>query len=239
MTSLDLGSELDEEEVLAPFQEAVVEDLAMLIRLHDRELDEELRAALQDAAFPSGLGLMLAGEGLEEILGLCQEAVEEMKPEDLPELAAGFAQVYLHNGCKAPPSQSPWFDEEGLERQGSMFEVRKWYAHHGLAVPDWRQRPDDHLVHQLEFLQFLINRAAWDEAARFIDEHLLSWLPQFATKVYERSFSQFYVGLGLLTVSYLQNLRRYLTEITGREENIKKPPPKREYAPDISGGCGI
>ena len=69
--------------------------------------------------------------------------------ESLDRLAADYADIYLTNGLRASPCESVWLDEDGLVMQGPMFDVRACYSRHGLAVPDWRRRSDDHLVHQL------------------------------------------------------------------------------------------
>ena len=48
---------------------------------------------------------------------------------------------------------------------------------HRLAAPDWRRRPDDHLVYQLQFLARRLEGLAgdddWRALAGFLDFHLL------------------------------------------------------------------
>jgi hypothetical protein len=69
----------------------------------------------------------------------------------LDELAADFAAIYLTGAFGASPSESYWLSDDHLVCQDAMFDLRKLYAENGLAVPDWRKRPDDHLVFQLQF----------------------------------------------------------------------------------------
>ena len=115
-----------------------------------------------------------------------------------------------------------WLDDEELVCQQPMFEVREWYARHGLAVPNWRVMADDHLVNQLLFVAFLLEKATTEnnqqlleEAARFLDEHLLRWLLPFAQRVAQRCATPFYANLSLETAVYVEQTRDLLAEILG------------------------
>jgi len=134
----------------------------------------------------------------------------------LDQLAADYADIYLTHGYGASPHESVWLDEDHLMRQEPMFQVRAWYARHGLTTGDWRNRPDDHLALQLQFLAHLFALEQGDtlaEAARFMDEHLLRWLPRFARRVAERCRTLFFAALALLTDAYCEELRELLALI--------------------------
>jgi hypothetical protein len=92
-----------------------------------------------------------------------------------------------------------------------MFQVRAWYRRHGLVVENWRMRPDDHLVTQLQFLGHLLDvepsPGRLTEIARFLDEHLLRWVGTFAERVAARCNTRLYAGLAQLTSAYLDELR--------------------------------
>jgi TorA maturation chaperone TorD len=99
-----------------------------------------------------------------------------------------------------------------------MFEVRECYARHGFSAADWRKRPDDHLVYQLQFLVALIEHNRLEslaEAARFLDQHTLRWLPAFAQRVAARSETPFYAGLAMFSAGYLDEIRDVLAQILG------------------------
>jgi TorA maturation chaperone TorD len=156
----------------------------------------------------------------KEMLDMLAVAVEELTEDALSidELAADFAAIYLTHGYAAAPCESVWLDEDGLVMQRPMFEVRECYTRLGLSAPDWRMRPDDHLVHQLQFLTALLehnSEPALAEAARFLDEHTLRWLPDFGRRVAARAATPFYVGLAMLTATYLDELRDVLAQIIG------------------------
>ncbi len=95
------------------------------------------------------------------------------------------------------------------------------YAADGLAVPDWRMRPDDHLVFQLQFLGRRLEQLSmqpeaedpdltnglWRSLATLLDLHLLRWLPDLASRVSVRCDTEFYAALFLLTDLWCEQLR--------------------------------
>ena len=207
-----------------PVQElrsAVGEDLRLLALLHDRELDRELLTALQRECSEGFLGLLLQGERGRESIELLLAGLNELPAQPvaatLDRLAAEYADIYLNNGYHASPCESVWLDDDGLIMQEPMFQIRDWYKRHGLAVADWRMRTDDHLVSQLQFVVHLFeldqDSGSLDDAARFLDEHLLRWIEDFAQTVASRCETQLYAGLVLLTAAYLDELRDLLADV--------------------------
>jgi len=212
----------------ATLSKALAEDLRQLAALHDRELDRERIGALRADGFPVSLGLPprgQAGRDATQILLAALGGLDE-PPSDaqLDDLAADYADLYLNHGLQTSPLESVWLDEEGLTHQGPMFEVREYYQRHGLGSAEWRVRSDDHLCLQLEFLAYLFEQSAeatnpqtlFTEAANFLDEHLLRWIPEFGLRTAHRCATPFYGGLGLLTAGYVEELRQLLEEALGQ-----------------------
>jgi TorA maturation chaperone TorD len=212
---------------LHAFCNACALDLLTLARLHDRELDPQTVSALQDTNFPLGMGLRLNsadGRGMAEALAEATRGLIMQPPAD-DELAADFAAIYLTHAFGASPLESVWLDEDGLAMQAPMFEIRAAYATIGLHAPDWRLRPDDHLVFQLQFVSVLLECAdqnAAAQAAEFLDADLLRWLPGFAGRVAMRAATPFYAFLAGYTAAYLEELRDLLTQISG----VARPQPE-------------
>jgi hypothetical protein len=156
---------------------ALAEDTSTLALLHDMELTPSVLAALKEVGFPANLGLFPAGEaslGSFEMMSTAVASLPEIPDAVLlDELAADFAAIYLTGSFGASPCESYWLSDDHLVCQDAMFDLRKLYAEHGLAVPDWRKRPDDHLVFQLQFLAGRLNAAAsrddWRSIAGFLD----------------------------------------------------------------------
>lgn len=207
-------------DLLRAFRRGVALDLMNLAQLHDRELDRETLASLQGDRFPQGLAFRLDGPRGTEVVETLSAVIAEMSPggAELDDLAADFASIYLTHAFGASPCESVWLDDDGLTMQQPMFEVRDAYARMGLTAPDWRMRPDDHLVFQLQFISVLFDHdgpSAIADAARFMDDHLLRWLPDFAARVAQRAETPFYAGMTMLTSVYVDELRDVLAQILG------------------------
>jgi TorA maturation chaperone TorD len=187
-------------------------DLRLLADLHAIELTRERIQELQAIGFPAA----------------------QQFPQDIPDslldaLASDFADIYLNGSFHGSPQESVWIDDEELVCQQPMFEVREWYARHGLEVPNWRKMADDHLVNQLLFIAFLLDKAVTEdkpqvleETARFMDEHLLRWLLPFAKRVAERCETDFYASLVLVTAMLGDHIRDVLAGI------LASPRPSHE-----------
>jgi putative dimethyl sulfoxide reductase chaperone len=233
------------EETLALFREAVAQDLTILATLHHAELDNTLLEDLTGNGFPAGMGLRLLSEEGFWALDLMSQSLADLA-SPLPgalrdELAADYAAIYLTYAYHASPCESVWLDQENLAMQAPMFQVREFYRLFNLVAADWRTRPDDHLVLEIQFLAALFRDGhpqALAEAARFLDTHLLRWLPQFGQRVSARCTTPFYAGAARLTAAYCDELRGLLAELLGEprpsadevEANMR-PRPIAQSAP--------
>jgi TorA maturation chaperone TorD len=237
---------------------AAGEDLETLGVLHAVEPTALAIEALRADDFPACLGLALRSEEALKGTALMTKALTDLSDPvcdgDLDTLAVDFADIYLNHALQASPSESVWVDEEGLERQEPMFQVRDCYRRHGLEASDWRHLPDDHLSLQLWFLAFLFHEGARDvstadglgEAARFMDEHLLRWLPMFSERVSSHCESPYFTGLALLTDAYCSEIRDLLADILGEprpdpeqaHRRLKPESPSVEVAGPYMPGMG-
>ena len=229
---------------LSEFCSAVARDLTELAVLHDAEPDSALLDALRECSFPETLRLTPASQHGQEAILIMKQALGEspdtIDATTLDALAVDYADIYLTMALRAPPCESVWLDDENLERQEPMFQVRHYYRRHGLAAANWRKRPDDHLVLQLRFLAYLFDPQrscgsgeSLKEAAKFMDEHLLRWLMDFCKRVAARCATPFYAGLALITTAYCEELRGLLVEVLGEsrpvpEEIERRMAPKQQ-----------
>jgi len=214
---------------LEAFRSAVALDLITHAVLHNAELDDVTLSTLKLCAFPHGLGMRLKSQAGKEALAMMDDAIQRltspMTQDTLDELAADYAAIYLTYAYRASPCESVWLDQEGLGMQAPMFQVREFYRRYDLAATNWRMRPDDHLVIELHFLACLMqddHPQALPEAARFMDEHLLRWLPQFARRVAACCATPFYAAAALLTAAYCEELRDVLADL------LSAPRPRPE-----------
>ncbi len=209
-------------DLLAQFCAAAAADLLTLASLHHIEVDDALLIDLNVQGFPDTLGLKLTQPQSMEAISVMRQALSALtaplRTEQHDELAADYAAIYLNHDYSASPYESVWLDEENLVMQAPMFQVREFYKRHGLGVADWRNRSDDHLVVELLFIARLLQNVQSDalmEAARFMDGHLLRWLPRFGERVAKRCATPLYAAAAWLTSAYCEELRDALADILG------------------------
>ena len=214
-------------QALAAFRKAAAEDALLLARLHGRELDAETLQTLRAGPFESLFSLLPEEEAAQQACKVIDEGWQVLDADDeqdlLNMLAADYAATYLTHRQRVPVTESVALDDDHLERQEPMMEVRTWYRRFGVAAPDWRKMADDHLALQLAFIAHLLQGAEGDAAgqpavtladvAGFMDAHVLKWIDDFATAAASRCDTPFYAGLGMFTRCWLVALREALTKL--------------------------
>ncbi len=235
-------SEADE----AVLRENARDDLALLARLHHSELDKQALDDLRTADFASLFALLPEDDAATQACSVVDRGWKVMDDGDearlLDELAADFAATYLTYQHRVSPTESVWLDDDNLERQEPMIKVRQWYARFGAAAPDWRKTPDDHIALQLAFLSHIMTlrdetgayAASLEGAARFLDEHLLRWIDDFAAAAASRCDTPFYAGLAMFTRAWIRAFREGLTRVTGLEEPPEEEKPETTPAPEAA-----
>lgn len=203
--------------------------LEVLIRLHDREADAALIDGLRQIAAAEWFAAALAGapgQAAAARLGAALDALPTpVAPATLDALAVEYADIYLTHGYRISPSGSVWLTEDHLERQMPMFEVREFYAHYDITVPDWRIRADDHLVHELQFVAHLLREAtevSATDAARFLDAHVLCWMPAFFAQGMPRLREPLYQALFALTEALLDDVRDRLEALLDLPREVRE-----------------
>ncbi|MCL2874905.1 MAG: molecular chaperone TorD family protein [Betaproteobacteria bacterium] len=185
------------------------EDLRTLAWLHVAERSPRVLSELHTSGFPASLMLVPQDDpwlccmdrALATLAGTpCDDESAELPASSEDDLAADFAAIYLTHALRASPYESVWRDEDHLMLQEPTFAVRAFYRRHGLQATDWRLRADDHLATELEFVSLLLERGELKEAAHFLNSHLMTWLPSFASRVAQRAATPFYAALAGLTL---------------------------------------
>ena len=120
-------------------------------------------------------------------------------------------------GAAAPPYGSVYLDQPGLLMGPSTREVAACYADAGLRL-DGTVEPADFLPTELEYLFYLVDR---EEQAirnkdlagaremtgrqrRFLEQWLLSWLPEFVARLAARPQLVLYPAAGRFLLAYCQ-----------------------------------
>jgi TorA maturation chaperone TorD len=213
------------------------EDLNALAWLHQTERAPDVLVSLYTNGFPATLSLVAAQHpaclAMEASLqALAGQGDGSVPPSSADDLAADYAAIYLTHGLRAAPCESVWMDEDHLFMQGPTFAVREFYRRHGIQAPDWRVMTDDHITHELQFVALLLERGEDREAARFLKQHLMTWLPDFALRVGQRAHTPFYAALAALTLTACEQCQNWLPTVA------VIPPVKLSASPDTRPVCG-
>ena len=117
----------------------------------------------------------------------------------------------------APPYESVYRSKDHLMFDKQTSEVREFYKSYGWESKFKGKIPDDHLGIELLFLTLLIekyielddeicNSEMRIEIRRFIDQHLMSWIPDWNKHIQEHANSLSYRGIGTLILSCVEDL---------------------------------
>lgn len=194
----------------------ISDDLKLLARLHAYELDEDTFVQLKKCKFPESL-LLLNDDPNKPILPVIKSGLLEIENKQVTwdALAADFAAIYLNVSYQASPNESAWLDEDHLERQEPMFEIRNWYSKYHLTIPNWRIRQEDNLSLQLLFIAHLLSQKEIPirDINHFMDFHILRWIGSFSELVFKRAETAFYASLAVVTARLLNEFRDELAEM--------------------------
>lgn len=120
-----------------------------------------------------------------------------------------FINGYPHTPC--PPYESVYREKRMLGH--TAVSVQEQYMEWGMTVDTGLT---DHIATEFEFLSFLSMAAALDNAAsaaidasgRFIEEHILRWVPQFAMDLEKNADLKVYRKLACLVRESLSHLEK-------------------------------
>ncbi len=171
---------------------------------------------------------VLSSIGIKIETGFLKQPEEKL----LEDLSIEYARLFLGPGKHISPHESVHHERDdgdwGRLWGKSTVEVQKFIESTGLTYkPEYSGIPD-HISVELEFMQELTKREAeaWEEddingalsclniEKRFIDEHLIRWIPILCEKVILEADLSFYIEIARLTKSFIQSenkeLEKYL-----------------------------
>lgn len=154
----------------------------------------------------------------------CEARMHDVLKTEYTRLFLGPAELPV------PPWESVFTTRKQVLFQKSTLEVRAAYRRSGFEATGYPREADDHLAVELNFLGALAERAlgareagdaaAFDKALdahrRFLDEHLLVWIDEFAERMGKiSSVGEFYPSFASLTQMFLRRDRGLIDELRG------------------------
>ena len=188
--------------------------------LTQQELDKYHSVEIR--SFLSGLG---ENPSLEAPINSLIDGLNRLQTrEDAQlELSADFCDLFLKSDKHgALPYASMYIGESGLLNDKPANDMAELLKKHNVAVSEGLNEPADHLAIELDFLGNLIIRSneleseahinnALLEQADYLNQHLMTWLPQFEKKCQEYDEFGFYAAVATLLIAFCQLDLNYLT----------------------------
>ncbi|MEE8433139.1 MAG: molecular chaperone TorD family protein [Candidatus Desulfatibia sp.] len=186
----------------------------LLATIYRQEITSDLLGQIKDPQFLGALSV-LEVEGID---GLMQKPAAEL----LEDLAVEYTRLFLGPGKHISPHESVHHQREdgqwGMLWGASTVEAKKFIEATGLSYTDDYKGMPDHISVEFEFMQQLTLREeqAWKaaDAARagacrqvekkFIEEHLIRWVPAFCEMVIQEAELPFYQAVAILTRSFIE-----------------------------------
>lgn len=117
----------------------------------------------------------------------------------------------------APPYESVYRSPDHLMFDKQTSEIRDFYKSYGWESKFKGKIPDDHLGVELLFLTLMIekylelddeicNSEMRDEIRRFIDQHIMSWVPEWNKSIQQNANTLSYKGIGTLILACAEDL---------------------------------
>jgi putative dimethyl sulfoxide reductase chaperone len=155
---------------------------------------------------------------INESIHLIDECIQGLNNDDdekIIQLKEEYNRLFIGpNALPAPLWESVYLSREHLLFEEVTLEVRNCYHQYGLSFIRESNEPDDHIVIELEFLSYLIQKTleSADAATKkklledqysFLTNHLLKWCPTFCEILSKSTSFGLYQGAALLLAEYL------------------------------------
>lgn len=217
------ANDMDDELSLTELHEARVQIYQWFSQQFLTELAEGPWQALSQHQLSPFFDL-LTDLGLEAEVTAYTQALEQLKQQYGDEarirLASDFAHAFLLSGRdSALPYASAYEADADGQLYGVATRVMKQFLQQvGLSLPAEFTEPEDHLVVYLVVLSALAapergkpEKTQLAQQLDFVEQALLSWLPQFVAAVQKVSLhSTVYPRLATLLLAYVQQDQRFL-----------------------------
>ncbi len=166
---------------------------AFLSRLFEKEIDSKLLSDLKKS---------------EEITQMISSNLHEWfdrKPDDelLEELSIDFTSLFVMNHTQ--PIETAIMDDKDEVLVGLQNPVMQFYFDHGyeLYLDKTHIQTPDHISLEFGFMQNLIQKEQYDVGAKFLEKHILQWVPSYLLSMKESAQSLFYKELCDFTTEFV------------------------------------
>jgi TorA maturation chaperone TorD len=205
----------------------------LLQRTFGNEPSAELLAILTGPLTKEALQLLdeedgqLMGDYLK-LLDRVGQAMTDDAEETLDKLKGEYTYLLIGpNKLPAPPWESVYVTKERTIFQESTLQVRRTYLEYSFLPANYPHEADDHLALELDFMAHLarvteenfenknieeVKKVLLDQQ-RFLQEHLLVWIGDFAQEIQKGKTQYLYPPMATLTETLLKLDNAVIEEI--------------------------
>ena len=132
-------------------------------------------------------------------------------------LQEDYLRLFAETGLILAPVHASDYHHNDFQREKSYNEISEFYNSYGWNSNSRAKRTDDHLGIELLFLTRLIDmylllddvpssNEMGNEIRRFINQHILSWIPVWNEQIQEHARTLSYKGIGILVLACIEDL---------------------------------
>ena len=199
--------------------------------LYIMEVDKEQLAALKKMAFPEINGEEDSDLDLKEGYALVRDYVANISEDDLEDLAADYAKVFLAagdaTGLAAFPYESVYVDKKRQVGGSTEMQMKALYLERGFEPdPEVYRTMYDNIGLMLEYMGILCDeltealdaektdkaKAVLAEQKEFAKKHLTNWVYSFTSDIVKFAELDFYRGVAKITNGFLKKETELLKE---------------------------
>ena len=120
--------------------------------------------------------------------------------ESAEEISGEFDRLFLFPGGSLVPLESIFTPADALIRP----DVERSYASAHLAVDDTYGMPSDHLAVEFLFMGYLIERGDPETVRKFLEQHLMNWVPYYCDEILKQAKTIFYREIATMVKDFLR-----------------------------------
>jgi len=193
------------------------------------EVDGKQLNALKKVRFPEVNGMEDSDMDLREGYQTLSDYVGTLKEEDLDDLAADYAKVFLAAGDAAGhaafPYESVYVDKKHQVGGSTAMKMKALYLERGFEPdPEMYRTMDDNIGLILEYMAILceetLSAADKDdpekakelltEQRKFVKKHLTNWVFSFTSDIMKFAETDFYRSIAKITNGFIKKETDYL-----------------------------
>jgi TorA maturation chaperone TorD len=139
-------------------------------------------------------GLFMKAPTTDDLLAM-KEIFQMTFDDTWQEVKEDFSRLFGGPKAEIPPFESLYSYPLGYRpmlKGPAAKEVEAFYQNTGLVMQEDLDLEPDHISAELLFVSYLIDNSMDDLHKRFLEEHLVKWVPEYCDEIPKRAKTTFY-----------------------------------------------